>query len=144
MGLIDLAPTILELVDRRPPASMQGSSLMPLIRDGDAVTPRYVFMEAGYHEPTQLVVRRGRYKLVHFRAVEDRPRVEGAEFQLFDLAADPGELRSVVDEYPEIVAELKGALAEWLRTTPRAAAAKPEVELDAASRRLLNALGYTR
>jgi arylsulfatase A-like enzyme len=143
VALIDLAPTILELLGIEPPAQMAGRSLVPALR-GEALPPRPVFMESGDFEPTQLTVREGRWKLVHYRSPEDRAQHERPEFELYDLRADPAEQRDVIHEHPERAAALRAALREWQRTTPVAdPGTRPEPpELAEDARRLLRALGY--
>jgi N-sulfoglucosamine sulfohydrolase len=64
---IDLAPTILELAGVARPATFQGVSLRPVLRDPDATVRDYVFAEQNWHNFTAHVrmVRRG--NLVYMR-----------------------------------------------------------------------------
>jgi len=45
VGLIDIVPTILELLDINRPARIQGKSLLPLIKKDETETPRFVLSE---------------------------------------------------------------------------------------------------
>jgi arylsulfatase A-like enzyme len=143
VALLDLMPTILDLVDVPVPPTARGVSLLPRIDDGDAEGP-LVFMESGGFEPWQLSVRRGPWKLVHVRAPRDRERLRGGEFLLFDVARDPDEKRNLAARRPEITRELRAALDEWLRTTPeyRGSEEKPLESLDPDTQEMLEALGY--
>ncbi|MEE2941692.1 MAG: sulfatase-like hydrolase/transferase [Planctomycetota bacterium] len=46
VSLADLAPTLVELLDLRPPEHLQGVSLVPMLRDPDAVVRDRVFLRA--------------------------------------------------------------------------------------------------
>jgi N-acetylglucosamine-6-sulfatase len=95
---IDLAPTFLELAGARLPEKMHGHSLAPLL-GGEAWQPRTSFLiehfsdnvfprmrNLGYH-----AVRTDRWKYIHYRDVS------GAD-ELYDLEADPYELKNVVGQ----------------------------------------------
>jgi arylsulfatase A-like enzyme len=90
---IDVAPTLLDLAGLAKPEWMQGSSLLPLLRDPDvpwrdAVYYSY-FFEPPYPTPTLEAVRTDRHKLVVY---------QGRPPQLFDLARDPGERDNRIDD----------------------------------------------
>jgi arylsulfatase len=141
VALLDVVPTLLALLGVPAPPTLQGESLVPHIRSGGAAQARDVFMESGPEPPYTLSVRRGPWKLVHHRSEAARP--EGAaEWQLYDLERDPGETDCVLDEHPELVASLREALDRWERSVPVATESGPAPEVDAASRRMLQALGY--
>jgi len=55
---------------------------------------------------------RGRFKLVYVPTWIDEQR--GASWWLFDVAADPLELRDVSDDYPEVRASMEAELRAWL------------------------------
>jgi hypothetical protein len=107
---LDFAPTFLELAGVTPPAFMQGTSLVPLLRGESPASWRtsayYHYYELGVHSvaPHYGVATR-RYKLIHY--------YRDGEWELFDLDQDPRELRSVFGDpaYADAVKELKGELA---------------------------------
>ena len=91
---IDYAPTFLEMAGLDVPGEIQGRSLGPVLR-GKAEQWRkslyYAYYELGEHAvPQHFGVRTERHKLIYF------PRSK--EWNLFDLARDPQEMRSVFDD----------------------------------------------
>ncbi|WP_420111994.1 sulfatase [Pseudactinotalea sp.] len=104
---LDLAQTFLDYAGVEAPQRMQGQSLRPICR-GDEVAWRdhsyyryWEHLKAGVG--AHVGVQTERYKLIHYYgqalgvtgAVDD-PRVP--EWELFDLEADPQELRSLHDD----------------------------------------------
>ena len=108
--MMDLGPTILDLAGVPVPATMDATSLLPVL-EGDAWQGRdYVFAEHGrdgiLRETEFMTMVRSRdWKLVHF--------LDAAEGQLFDLAHDPGEIRNLWDV--PAAAEKKHKLLDVLR-----------------------------
>ena len=141
VALLDLKPTVLELIGVPSNAVAQGQSLVSTI-DGAGAPAEYIFLESGWDDETQLVARRGRWKLVQLRTPRDRRRFRRTEFELYDLEADPGETTDVSGGHPAVVAELRAALAQWVRNTPRYGGESEEAALDEDTRKMLRALGY--
>lgn len=114
---IDVAPTLLDLADVRAPRSMQGRSLVPLLK-GKKASWRDSFLYAYYREdwvpglPTMFAVRTERWKYIHC------PDVPGDIDELYDLENDPHELRNLAidpahkDRLAEMEAELKRLLKQ--------------------------------
>ena len=90
---IDYAATFLGAAGLKPPAEIQGRSLMPLLR-GEQTAWRnsiyYAYYELGEHAvPQHFGVRTQTHKLIYF------PQAD--EWNLFDLDRDPAEMKSVYD-----------------------------------------------
>ena len=92
---IDLAPTFLEAAGLAPIDRMQGVSLAPLL--GGVAPPDwrrsvyYHYYDHGIHRvPRHAGVRTQTHKLVHFYTDDT--------WELYDLVADPHELRNVYDD----------------------------------------------
>ena len=107
---IDLAPTLLRLAGLPVPPSMQGISLVPLLR-GTVSSVRSEFLYEYFHEtgfamPTMVALRRNRYKLVTY------PFNPGWT-QLFDLRSDPFETTNLAGSAAAqgTLATMKAALA---------------------------------
>jgi arylsulfatase A-like enzyme len=111
---VDFAPTFLAAAGLTAPAEVQGRSLLPLLR-GEA--PRdwrtmmyYRFYHTGHNQvQPHWGVRTERHKLIYFNRLD--------QWELFDLEADPREMRNVYSEpgYRATLATLKAGLTP-LRT----------------------------
>jgi arylsulfatase A-like enzyme len=112
--LLDVAPTVLDLLGLPPLAEQQGASLVPLLDRPEAGGPtRAAFSEYG---DSQLhTVFAGGWKLIDNPGGVtprcDTPLPNGsypiARSELYDLTADPGERRNLAARHPEKVAELQ-------------------------------------
>ncbi|MGN0741598.1 MAG: sulfatase-like hydrolase/transferase [Candidatus Fimadaptatus sp.] len=98
--LMDIYPTLCELTGTEIPASVQGISFAPMLRD-----PGYVTRPELYMMYCELIraVQDDRFKLIEYR---NGPC--GNRFQLFDLKADPWELNDLYGtaEYAPVVERL--------------------------------------
>jgi len=146
--LVDVHPTILELLDVGKDSDGQGQSLVPLIEgrregwsdvafamlpttfyalDGDRVSPRSLQDMSGMTASA----REGSWKLV----------MTGAHRELFDVAADPGELRDIAAQHPERVERMARSIEQW---TQSCLMLHPGLEgsFDERTRQLLEEMGY--
>ncbi|MEZ5325719.1 MAG: sulfatase-like hydrolase/transferase [Verrucomicrobiales bacterium] len=105
---IDYAPTFLEMAGIERPSEIQGTSIMPVLKDKGRVPTdwRDAIYYTYYGERTHAVaahdgVRTTQHKLMFF------PKTR--EWNLFDLVADPNELRSVHADpkYADVLEALK-------------------------------------
>ncbi|WP_242085560.1 sulfatase [Aestuariivivens sediminis] len=110
---LDFAQTFLEAAQIKSPASMQGESLMPLLKGNNKLWTRDAVYYHYYEYPGVHKVKRHygivnkEYKLVHFYHDVD-------EWELYDRKKDPQEMNSIYDDpdYNDIVNELKIKLTE--------------------------------
>jgi len=114
VGLIDVGPTLLDLIGVIPPSNLHGRSLLPII-DGGALPPRPIFSELLPSTATpdhQVVVVDRSRKLVH--------KVAERRFELFDLATDPKQMKNVADDpaYQKALVELKAELLAFEEHRP--------------------------
>jgi arylsulfatase A-like enzyme len=89
VALVDLAPTLLDLVGLAPLPSFRGRSLLPAL-DGATLTPRPIFAEllpAPAWPKHETMMVDGATKLTH--------KIGERRFELHDLAADPRQQRDV-------------------------------------------------
>jgi choline-sulfatase len=132
--IVDVMPTILDLLHVEGPNTMQGRSLLPLGRGermdlvaySETWYPRHHY---GWSELTS--IRDGRY---HFIAAPRR--------ELYDTQLDPGELRNVAAANPGRADALEHALSAFLASTSstRGPATPRPVDPDVEAR--LRSLGY--
>jgi len=146
VGLIDVAPTILELAGLAVPPAMEGRSLLPVVRNEEAC--RDVFFCAGYQLDFMTGIRRGQWKLMRVANQMDRAIMTGAEYELYDLAADPAELDNVYESRREVAVALQGRLAAWTspwwsRAVQTVVKKRPD-GVDDETWRQLNSLGYVK
>jgi arylsulfatase A-like enzyme len=151
VSLVDILPTVLDFLGRSDLlGDVSGQSLLPLIREpgaGPELEPRVV---AGRHNRQKffrpykegrgdlnLVVRLGQWKGIW--------NVEPDTFELYDLAADPGERNDLTSTQPERSQALRSfaeSRLRELRDGAVAASTEAPSSLDAATRANLEALGY--
>ncbi len=144
VGLIDLLPTLFDLLRVVEAPPVQGRSLVSSWGDAPSKPAEYVFMESGSYEPSQLSVRKGHWKLARLRAPRDRVQFGRQEFELYDLVADPGEDHDVSKDHPAVVEELRLALETWHVRTPvwEGGEGHGPAPVDEKTHALLRALGY--
>ncbi len=137
VSVVDVAPTVLELLGMTPHRDMQGRSLVGALRDPGSLAAESILLESHfglYHfgwAPLR-ALRTGSWKLIQ------APRPE-----LYDLTRDPGELDNLAAARPDLVDELGEALEQlagrlsW--PDPGRSAA---TSVDSETRQRLEALGY--
>jgi arylsulfatase A-like enzyme len=137
VAMVDVLPTVLDLVGLEFPDRISGASLLPLIR-GSVGPPRSIVAETyrpeAYSDKRALV--RDGYKYIH-SWTDDREWEE-----LYDLAADPGELHDLSAAEIQRLAAMRTALQA--RLLEAVAAEVVEAELSSEDIERLRALGYIR
>ena len=154
MQLVDVMPTVLELVGLPVPEDLDGRSLAPLVLgEREQLEPRPAFAELRTLDPVcrdehlsidcwkgAHSVQTDRFKLVR--------SVDGSTEELYDLESDPGETRNVAADHPEVVAEhralLEAHLARGARLALRPESQDGTAELGDELRERLEALGYAQ
>ncbi|GAB5541941.1 MAG: hypothetical protein SangKO_017010 [Sandaracinaceae bacterium] len=105
VGLVDVLPTVLDVLGEPIPDDLSGRSLLPALRGDGEDAPS--FSVSGFMEHWRSVAS-GRFKLV----ARSRGR-----YALFDLEADPGETHDLSDERPRTLAYMRGLLGLALSET---------------------------
>jgi arylsulfatase A-like enzyme len=135
-SIIDIVPTICDLLDIAPPAGIQGKTLAPYF---NAKPPqpeeRYLYCESLYptkYEANSLLGVSGKqWKFIQ----TTRP-------ELYDLLKDPGERTNLVESQPHRARILKDRLSQILSQSIQVAKPPEDTPLDAESLRHLRSLGY--
>jgi arylsulfatase A-like enzyme len=118
--LVDLAPTVLDLLDVAVEAQPEGKSLKgALAGGGGPEAERPVFLQRRTFETTKVAgqevrgdksaVRSGKWKYIE--APEEN------SFELYDLTSDPSEKRNVARAFPREGKALAALLENWQRTS---------------------------
>jgi arylsulfatase A-like enzyme len=137
--LIDLAPTILDILRLPPMTEGQGTSLLPLM-EGAPAEDRQSFGESLIYFGEKKSVDDGRYRLIL------SPNSGGEE--LYDLLADPGARHNLAPDLPQVLQRLRASLDQHLIEQQRfyqgleKSAEGDRAVLDSRTRERLRSLGY--
>jgi len=140
--LLDVGPTVLDVLGLPAEPAFEGRSLLGLARGKSAPEGRLLVAQTDRSGARLRAVRGERWKRIEVRdagaASLGLPVRQGDS--LFDLASDPGERRDVSASEPAIVRHLSAALAA--AEAPREAPPPAQVVLSPEERERLRALGY--
>jgi arylsulfatase A-like enzyme len=135
VSLIDVLPTISELLALPNPESVSGVSLLPLIHGAEVESrPIYgvTYRPEAYADKEAVVARA--FKYIH-SLTDDREWEE-----LYDLRNDPGEIENLAPSESEVLDELRSMLGARLQGA--AMAEVNEAELSEEEIKRLRELGY--
>jgi N-acetylglucosamine-6-sulfatase len=114
---IDVAPTLLEAAGLKPPTGLDGRSLLAAARGDTAGWRREVLYEYYWERnfpqtPTVHALRGERFKYIRYHGLWDSD-------ELFDLAADPHEMRNLIRDpaHAKTAEEMNARLFELLEET---------------------------
>jgi choline-sulfatase len=132
--VVDLLPTVLELMGGKAPGDVQGISLAPVF-SGKPVRLTYSYLETLYpkinHDWAELRgLRTNRWKYIR------APKPE-----LYDLSQDPGETTNVIRTHPEELPRLEASLNALLAAGGDAEKVRT-VQVDQRTMEQLKSLGY--
>jgi arylsulfatase A-like enzyme len=150
--LIDIMPTVLDLLSVKAPPNLDGTSLRPVISGKPSgVADRPVLSE--------LHTAFGDCRRLHLEGtcVVDRVAVQTADFKfmssqipqfevLYDLGRDPGETHDVIQDFPAEATRYRTLAQRYAAEQPQQAfpAAAPTAAMDEETRERLRALGYLK
>jgi len=109
VALLDLAPTLLDLMNVPAPESFQGISLVPQLYGRSGPADRRigaVLMAYPAWPKAQQALYTGRYKAI-FRVTENR-------FEVYDRASDPREQKDLAASDPSLAARLRKELTSFV------------------------------
>jgi arylsulfatase A-like enzyme len=107
--LIDVMATAVDLAGAKYPATFREKAITPM--EGTSLVPAFAGKElprvllAWEHEKNR-AIRVGDWKLV---------AKAGADWELYDIAADPVELKNIASAQPDKVKEMAGAWEAWAK-----------------------------
>jgi len=132
VGLQDVPATLVDYADLPMPDSWQGWSLGKIL-DGEAWPRTHVIGDWSDRDGES----RYGYRDTEWKFVR---RDSGEE--LYDLVADPGETRNVIDEHPDVAERLGAEIDDHERAIEATTAEQVEVEMDEDVKSRLRDLGY--
>jgi arylsulfatase A-like enzyme/Tfp pilus assembly protein PilF len=136
VGLVDVAPTILQAANLPVPGAMQGQSLLPFMNSGtkDKNSPRSVYSETGYGH-----LSFGWSKLQSWRT-GNFLYIQAPERELYDESVDSSAAHNRASESKAVADTLAAQVADFFgRTT---GGVSTQAVLDAEQAESLHALGY--
>jgi len=149
--LIDVSPTILDVLGIEFSEGLEGRSLLPLIK-GDAQQNEFVYCESARGEPVrnrevlqgmqgkQFAIRSKKWKLIR------APKTTGIHYELYDLEQDPKELHNLIGKNIPIESELRTKLQQFVETYEASPsyrkALQEETDENKEARERLKSLGY--
>jgi arylsulfatase A-like enzyme len=139
--LVDIQPTILDLLGLKPPGGIEGRTLLPLMRAGQpgstapAMSTKLALPSATADSgvPEYLIYR------------PQAARAHMKEIELFDHRTDPGDRSDVAAQHPDVVARMKDELRNWMTqesAVKERVGKSGERTLDNATIQRLRSLGY--
>jgi arylsulfatase A-like enzyme/Tfp pilus assembly protein PilF len=134
VSTVDVMPTVLDLLGLPPQEGIDGHSLARLVLDPTADLHEIAYSETYFP--------RFHYGWQHLRAVRDGryKYIEAPRPELYDLRADPGEMRNVYASEGARAADLRRALERMAGSGAQAAPDKDTLDPETLQR--LAALGY--
>ncbi len=138
VGTVDITPTILATlnIENRHLEQMDGQNLLPLV---DPDSRRYVAPNAYYAETLSPRVSHGWGEL-RTMIDGDYKYIHGPQPELYNLTQDPHENVDLMEQEPDLAAEMKQQLALWLKNF--SAVTPAQIDADSETVRRLMSLGY--
>ena len=102
--LIDIYPTVLDIVGIKNNRDIGGRSFLPLIMGETDYHIFYTFSETAFW-PSPRCIRTEEWKLIYNRKTKN--------YELYNLREDPKELNNLINERSEIVNSLRQQLKHW-------------------------------
>jgi arylsulfatase A-like enzyme len=139
--IVDVMPTVFDLLGITAPPSFIGESLLPLIR-GESVKERFAFCESTLYGANKIAWRGERYKYIL-----DLEKNASLPEALYDWQTDPGELKNLIGSHPEVAEDMRSSLSRLVTemSLEVRTMSKPEVvDMSPEEIRKLRSLGYIR
>jgi arylsulfatase A-like enzyme len=139
--VLDVMPSVLEVLGIEPPATFEGESMMPLVR-GESDDDRPAFCESLLYGEQKIAWRSERYKYIQEAAAGREGMGE-----LYDWREDPMETHNLAPAQPDSVRQMRSELFDFydeLLTRSRSMSNAQHVNMSPQRIQELRALGYIR
>lgn len=111
VNVLDIAPTLMDLLDLPIPDYYEGETLVPVIH-GEALSSRPLFAENLSMTVEKKAVMMYPYKLIYTTTTNT--------LEMYDLEKDPKETRDIIGEIPEVEGRMRRELESFLARSNRA------------------------
>ncbi len=146
ISLVDVAPTVLGLLDLLPAETWQGRDLSARLRDADAPAPRPapLLLDVIYDESHPAPGEEVGVVLYPYKLVARVTDGLATPVSLFHLTDDPGENANLADhpEHAERIGAMLSAAQDMIDAGPRVPADGQAAEMDPAMREWMVQMGY--
>jgi arylsulfatase A-like enzyme/Tfp pilus assembly protein PilF len=135
--IIDIFPTILDLLGEDIPDDISGESLVPFIIDGERADTRPTYIETYANR-----IERG-WSILRGVRLEGWKYIEAPKPELYDLSEDPEEMVNLYDQEVERVSQLREILrSELERKYNQGSYVLPEFSMSEDLLEMVRSLGY--
>jgi len=131
VGLLDITPTLVDYGGGEQSDAFYGSSLRPLIEDGEWDRTE-IFANWKNEDERRFAYRDKEWKYIRMRDEES----------LYHMQNDPDEMENVIDDNPEIASRLREAVNNHVEEVDATMTDLGEVEMDENVKERLRDLGY--
>jgi arylsulfatase A-like enzyme len=139
--VVDVMPSVVEVLGIDPPASFEGESMMPLVRGGSE-DDRPAFCESLLYGEPKIAWRSERYKYIQEAATGREGMGE-----LYDWREDPAETQNLAEQRPDIARQMRSELFDFydeLLARSRRMSNTQHVNMSPMRIQELRTLGYIR
>jgi arylsulfatase A-like enzyme/Tfp pilus assembly protein PilF len=144
VGLVDLAPTMLQEVGIEAPVAMQGETLLNLMKPGtgatDAAIPAQAALDRPAYAETDYPHRAFGWSALSSLRAGRYLYIDAPERELYDQSADPEALHNLATRSKAVADTMSSQLEEFRRKTAGAATVQPAIDPQQVEQ--LQALGY--
>ena len=144
VGLVDLAPTLLQEVGIEAPVAMQGETLLNLMKPGTGNAHVSITAQAALDRPayaeTDYPHRAFGWSALYALRAGKYLYIDAPERELYDQSADPGALHNLANGSKAVADTMSSQLEEFRRKTAGAATGQQAIDPQQVER--LQALGY--
>ena len=120
VSLIDIMPTLFEILGLEIPKETEGHSLVPLIKGDNVDLKEEAYLETtpcGWQalqgdERKIYAIRTPEMKLIYN---DDPNNKDKCTYELYNLKDDPGEKRNLINDMPDVANQFKDKLHNWIK-----------------------------
>lgn len=140
VGLVDIAPTLLQELGIAVPTTMQGESLLPLLKAARPTSPSAQASDRPQYAETDYPHRAFGWSSLRSWRAGKYLYIDAPERELYDQSADPQDAHNLAGTDPAVADAMAAQLQAFRRQTARAG--KSETVLTPQQASQLQALGY--